>query len=29
VLLKIIYLLTRRILGLAILVFRGDRGEGC
>ena len=27
VLLKIVYLLTRRVLGLAILVFRGDRAK--
>jgi len=27
VLLKIVYLLTRRVLGLAVLVFRGDRAK--
>jgi putative transposase len=27
VLLKIVYLLMRRILGLAVLVFRGDRAK--
>src|ERR1035438_7020798 len=26
-LLKIVYLLTRRVLGLAVLVFRGDRAK--
>ena len=27
VLLKIVYLLVRRLLSLAVLVFRGDRGK--
>ena len=29
VLLQIVYLLVRRILGLAALVFRGDRAKEC